>query len=257
MPASVIFGPLDKAVTVLKSVAECLPGLQVHQHGAALPSLALRSGPAVPSLHTCQSLNPTRSTRSGRILAHERPFRGLPYLKPVLTTSCLASGASSRALLHILASLRNQNSARKSRGLTSFRLSAVYVDESAAMDASAEEGAAAAAAVERSCAAGGGYDGVSLHVARLEDAYAGDVERQSTSAQQAGPASAARREKLQALLKVRSCCCPQSTGPYLHRIYRLRTSICLLPVSAESGSAHGRSVWAKRPLVTMTNAFAS
>ena len=113
------------------------------------------------------------------------------------------AGASSRALLHILAALRNQNSARKVRGLTSFQLSAIYVDESAAMDASAEEGAAAEAAVERSCAAGGGYSEVPLHLARLEDVYASGEERRSSSAQQAGPAAAARRAKLQALLQVR------------------------------------------------------
>ena len=116
--------------------------------------------------------------------------------------SYAGAGASSRALLHILASLRNQNSARKSRGLTSFQLSAIYVDESAAMEVSAEEGAAVAAAVERSCTAGDGYSRVSLHVARLEDVYASDAERQSPSAQQAGPAAAARRAKLQALLQV-------------------------------------------------------
>jgi len=121
----------------------------------------------------------------------------------VRLTSWAGAGASSRALLHILAALRNQNSARKVRGLTSFQLSAIYVDESAAMDASAEEGAAAAAAVERSCAAGDGYSGVSLHVARLEDVYATDAERRSPSAQQAGPAAEARRAKLQGLLKVR------------------------------------------------------
>ena len=89
------------------------------------------------------------------------------------------------------------------RGLTSFQLSAIYVDESAAMDASADEGATAAAAVERSCAAGDGYSGVSLHFARVEDVYATDAERQSPSAQQADPTAAARRAKLQALLQVR------------------------------------------------------
>ena len=67
------------------------------------------------------------------------------------------------------------------------------------MDATAEEGAAAAAAVQRSCAANGGYSGVSLHVARLEDVYASAAERLTSPAEQGVPT---RRAKLQALLQV-------------------------------------------------------
>ena len=116
---------------------------------------------------------------------------------------CLA-GASSRALLHILASLRNPDRVRKARGLTSFHLSAMYVDESAAMDASPAVGAGAAAAVRRSCEAGGGYSDVELHVARLEDVYAGDEERRNAAAAQQADSSAsdARRAKLRTLLQV-------------------------------------------------------
>ncbi len=152
----------------------------------------------------CASLEPCVESQCGSESEVKGSYLGCRCCSAaVWLTSCRDAGASSRALLHILASLRNQNSARKVRGLTRFQLSAIYVDESAAMDASPEEGAAAAAAVEQSCAAASGYSGVPLHFARLEDVYASDEQRRSPSAQQAGPAAAARRAKLQALLQVR------------------------------------------------------
>ena len=88
-------------------------------------------------------------------------------------------------------------------GLTSFQLSAMYVDESVAMDAGPEVGAAAAAAVVESCEAAGGYSGVELHMAHLEDVYASDEERRDAAVQHADlSVSDARRAKLRTLLKV-------------------------------------------------------
>ena len=79
----------------------------------------------------------------------------------------------------------------------------MYVDESAAMDASSAAGSAAAAAVVRSCEAAGGYGDVELHVTRLEEVYASDEERRDAAAQQPdSSAPAARRAKLRTLLKV-------------------------------------------------------
>lgn len=66
--------------------------------------------------------------------------------------------------------VRNPDSSRRARGLISFQLTVLHVDEGAALGASPADAAAAAAAAAAS-AEGGGYGGVAVHVARLEDVF--------------------------------------------------------------------------------------
>lgn len=134
----------------------------------------------------------------------------------------VGAGSCSRALLELLAAVRNPDSRRRARGLISFQLTVLHIDEGAALGASPANAAAAVAAL----AAAGGYSGVAVHVVPLEDVFSSAAEhmaaaehQQSAESAEHKPVSAAavvaglsersvqRRNQLVALLQVRCCAC--------------------------------------------------